>query len=177
MGRAVDCEGMTDRERMAKREGTAECERTASHEGTAVRERPAQGGETALRERIFRAVEALEQPMITSIRELVQINSVEQPAGRTRLLAPGYGRPFTGRCPSARSWGLRPSTWTIISATPGTAKDRIMSAPSATWMWCRPGTAGNNLPLTGIWKTAYFTAGECWTIKGRCWPVSTGWPR
>ena len=68
MGRAVDCEGMTDRERMAKREGTAECERTASHEGMAVREWPAQGGETALRERIFRAVEALEQPMITSIR-------------------------------------------------------------------------------------------------------------
>lgn len=89
MGRAVDCEGMTDRERMAKREGTAECERTASHEGMAVREWPAQGGETALRERIFRAVEALEQPMITSIRELVQINSVEQPAEADAPFGPG----------------------------------------------------------------------------------------
>ena len=89
MGRAVDREGMTDRERMAKREGTAECERTASHEGMAVRKWPAQGGETALRERIFRAVEALEQPMITSIRELVQINSVEQQAEADAPFGPG----------------------------------------------------------------------------------------
>ena len=77
MGRAAECE------EAARRERTAEYERAAE------RERAAQGVETALRERIFRAVEALEQPMITSIRELVQIDSVEQPAEADAPFGPG----------------------------------------------------------------------------------------
>ena len=74
--------------RTAEREEAASRERTAEY-GAAERERAAQGVETALRERIFRAVEALEQPMITSIRELVQIDSVEQPAEADAPFGPG----------------------------------------------------------------------------------------
>lgn len=75
--------------RTAEREEAASRERTAEYERAAERERAAQGVETALRERIFRAVEALEQPMITSIRELVQIDSVEQPAEADAPFGPG----------------------------------------------------------------------------------------
>ncbi len=114
--------------------------------------------------------------LVEHVRQMVRIDSVEREARDGAPFGPGVKESLDLALSISREMGFETVNLDgyIGYAFHGRGEDYV--SPWGMWTLCRRARAGESRPLAAIWKTASYTAGEYWTIKGLSWPACTDWP-